>query len=566
MTFRLTILLVSIIVVSCTETSSLSAIIERYDQYHEDQKDDDYRWPKVRETDISKQLTFYSEIKNDLDKIDPSTLDGQDLINFEMLVHIISNKIFNLEYESHLIPINSEGGFITGILYSTRNRQLRSEEDLEKYLKRLRSLPQYIDDRIDNLKKGLDADKKSSKFITSKFLDILSSQISSFKEQNLFTKVLSSYKGNLSEETTSEFSDLIGTQIPSSYKKLLNFINNQYLPNAYDKIGAGQLPDGKAYYEQRVKFFTTLDISPEEVFQKGQEEVARIRADMERIIEELEFEGSWDDFFEFLRTDPQFYPKTPEQLLMHASWICKEMEFEMPKYFGRMPRMPFSVKPVPASIAANYTAGRYSGGSYEDHRAGQYWVNTTKLESRPLYALPALSLHEAAPGHHTQGMLAQELEGLPKFRSNYLSAFGEGWGLYSEFLGIEAGIYKTPYEHFGRMTYEMWRACRLVVDVGMHYKGWNREKAFDFLASNTALSLHEANTEIDRYIGWPAQAVSYKMGELKIRELRKKAEDALADKFDIRAFHDKVLENGSIPIRTLERIVNNFIEESLAKS
>ena len=566
MTFRLTILLVSIIVVSCTETSSLSAIIERYDQYHEDQKDDDYRWPKVRETDISKQLTFYSEIKNDLDKIDPSTLDGQDLINFEMLVHIISNKIFNLEYESHLIPINSEGGFITGILYSTRNRQLRSEEDLEKYLKRLRSLPQYIDDRIDNLKKGLDADKKSSKFITSKFLDILSSQISSFKEQNLFTKVLSSYKGNLSEETTSEFSDLIGTQIPSSYKKLLNFINNQYLPNAYDKIGAGQLPDGKAYYEQRVKFFTTLDISPEEVFQKGQEEVARIRADMERIIEELEFEGSWDDFFEFLRTDPQFYPKTPEQLLMHASWICKEMEFEMPKYFGRMPRMPFSVKPVPASIAANYTAGRYSGGSYEDHRAGQYWVNTTKLESRPLYALPALSLHEAAPGHHTQGMLAQELEGLPKFRSNYLSAFGEGWGLYSEFLGIEAGIYKTPYEHFGRMTYEMWRACRLVVDVGMHYKGWNREKAFDFLASNTALSLHEVNTEIDRYIGWPAQAVSYKMGELKIRELRKKAEDALADKFDIRAFHDKVLENGSIPIRTLERIVNNFIEESLAKS
>lgn len=566
MTFRLTILLVSIIVVSCTETSSLSAIIERYDQYHEDQKDDDYPWPKVRETDISKQLTFYSEIKNDLDKIDPSTLDGQDLINFEMLVHIISNKIFNLEYESHLIPINSEGGFITGILYSTRNRQLRSEEDLEKYLKRLRSLPQYIDDRIDNLKKGLDADKKSSKFITSKFLDILSSQISSFKEQNLFTKVLSSYKGNLSEETTSEFSDLIGTQIPSSYEKLLNFINNQYLPNAYDKIGAGQLPDGKAYYEQRVKFFTTLDISPEEVFQKGQEEVARIRADMERIIEELEFEGSWDDFFEFLRTDPQFYPKTPEQLLMHASWICKEMEFEMPKYFGRMPRMPFSVKPVPASIAANYTAGRYSGGSYEDHRAGQYWVNTTKLESRPLYALPALSLHEAAPGHHTQGMLAQELEGLPKFRSNYLSAFGEGWGLYSEFLGIEAGIYKTPYEHFGRMTYEMWRACRLVVDVGMHYKGWNREKAFDFLASNTALSLHEVNTEIDRYIGWPAQAVSYKMGELKIRELRKKAEDALADKFDIRAFHDKVLENGSIPMRTLERIVNNFIEESLAKS
>jgi len=261
-----------------------------------------------------------------------------------------------------------------------------------------------------------------------------------------------------------------------------------------------------------------------------------------------------------LRTDPQFYAKDGESLLKEAAWITKRMEGQLPKFFGKLPRMPLTVTPVPAAIAENYTAGRYSGGSYENQKPGQYWVNTTKLESRPLYVLPALSLHEGVPGHHTQIMLAKELDNVPNFRkSTYLSAYGEGWGLYAEYLGKEAGMYTTPYEKFGALVYEMWRACRLVVDPGMHYFGWTRQEAFDFMANNTALSIHEVNTEINRYIGWPGQAVSYKMGEIKIKELRAEAEKVLGDKFDIRAFHDVLLMNGSVPMMTLERIVEEWI-------
>ncbi len=551
---------------SCQQENPLDSIILEYDTFQESLKDDDYPWPKISDNDISERLSFYQEVQKSLNNISISTLSEKDLINYEMLKHIVDDKVYNLDYKSHLIPITSEGGFVTGIIFSIQRKQLKTVDDLEKYLTYLRTFSTYIDHRISSLKSGLVSGKKSSKFITSKFLNILDPFVASASEkENLFQKALDTYEGELSEDVQTEIAQLIENDVPTSLQKLSDFFHNEYLPKAYDKIGAGQLPDAEAYYQQRVNYFTTLDITPEEVFQTGIREVARIKADMEGVIRDLDFEGTWEDFFDFLRSDPQFYAKSPEDILMRASWICKEMEFEMPKYFGHMPSMPFSVKPVPAAIAPNYTAGRYSGGSYKDHRAGQYWVNTTKLESRPLYALPALSLHEAVPGHHTQNMLAAEMTGLPKFRSNYLSAFGEGWGLYCEYLGIEAGIYKTPYENFGRMTYEMWRACRLVVDVGMHFKGWDRQKAFDFMASNTALSIHEVNTEIDRYIGWPAQAVSYKMGELKIRELRKRAEEALADDFDIRAFHDKILENGSVPLSTLERIIDQFIIASKSK-
>ena len=561
---RIFIFSLGVLFISCQNESSLESIIENYEEFTDSQRDEEFPWPKTTSNEIEKQLKFYKEIEVSLASVNKETLSDKDLINFEMLEHIVKDRVYNLSFQSYLIPITSEGGFVTGIIYSLQNRRIKNEEDLIRYLKRLRSLPQYIDQRIENMRSGLESNIKSSKFITSKFLDILDPFIKNqVNAGEIFRNTLESYSGELSEEIEQELNTLISKDIPESLAKLSDFMHNEYYTEAYDKIGAGQLPKGDQYYEQRVEYFTTLEISPEEVFQTGMKEVARIRADMEEIIEELEFEGTWEDFFEFLRTDPQFYAKTPAQLLMRASWICKEMEYEMPKYFSKMPRMPFSVKPVPEAIAPNYTAGRYSGGSYDDHRAGQYWVNTTKLTSRPLYALPALSLHEAVPGHHTQNMLAAEMKDLPQFRRTYLSAFGEGWGLYSEYLGIEAGIYKTPYEHFGRMTYEMWRACRLVVDVGMHYKGWDRQKAFDFMASNTALSIHEVNTEIDRYIGWPAQAVSYKIGELKIRELRERAEEKLGDSFDIRSFHDKVLENGSVPLSTLERIMDQYISEQL---
>jgi uncharacterized protein (DUF885 family) len=281
---------------------------------------------------------------------------------------------------------------------------------------------------------------------------------------------------------------------------------------------------------------------------------------MDAIIAELDFKGSFAEFLEFLRTDPQFYPASARELLAEASYFAKKIDGRLPMLFGHMPRQPYGVAPVPADLAPFYTAGRYVGAPLSSHRGGYYWVNTHALNSRPLYNLPALTLHEGAPGHHTQGALALERSDLPPFRRfDYISAYGEGWGLYSEKLGLEMDIYETPYEHFGRLTYEMWRACRLVIDTGLHSMGWTREQALDYLASNTALSLHEITTEIDRYISWPAQALSYKLGEYTILQLRHKAEEQLGASFDVRDFHDFVLGLGSVPLDVLKDETHRWI-------
>jgi uncharacterized protein (DUF885 family) len=296
------------------------------------------------------------------------------------------------------------------------------------------------------------------------------------------------------------------------------------------------------------------------VHQIGLGETERIRREMDEVVRKLGFQGSFAEFLEFLRTDPRFYAKTPEEFLKQATWIAKRMDGKLPSLFGRLPRQPYGVEPVPDDLAPKYTGGRYVGAPLDGTRAGTYWVNTYALESRPLYTLESLTLHEAVPGHHLQGALTKELEGLPAFRRySYVNAFGEGWGLYSERLGIEAGFYKDPYSDFGRLSYEMWRACRLVVDTGLHAMGWTRQRATSYMAERTALSRHEITTEVDRYISWPGQALAYKMGELKIRELRARAEKVLGTRFDVRAFHDAVLANGSVPLDVLERQIDEFI-------
>jgi uncharacterized protein (DUF885 family) len=358
---------------------------------------------------------------------------------------------------------------------------------------------------------------------------------------------------------TAARSAIQGDTIPA-FNKLLTFFSKEYLAAARRTIGASDLPDGKAYYEASVRFYTNLDVTPDQVHELGLSEVARIHAEMDAVIKQTGFKGDFAAFLKFLRTDPRFYAKTPDELLKDASYIAKQIDGLLPGYFGKLPRQPYSVQPVPAELAPNYTAGRYSPAPLGGLKGGEYWVNTYALEKRPLYALTALTLHEAVPGHHLQGALARELENVPPFRLDlYPHAFGEGWGLYSEKLGKEMGMYKTPYDEFGRLTYEMWRACRLVVDTGMHWKGWTREQALEYLASNTALSLHEVETETNRYIAWPGQALAYKMGELKILELRKRAHDALGDRFDIRAFHDAVLENGGVPLPILETQIDEYI-------
>jgi uncharacterized protein (DUF885 family) len=303
-------------------------------------------------------------------------------------------------------------------------------------------------------------------------------------------------------------------------------------------------------------------MTAEEVHQIGLREVASLRGEMEAVIRKTGFEGDFAAFLKFLRTDPRFYAKTPEDLLKQASWIAKRMDGKLPALFKTLPRTPYTVEPVPEHLAPKYTTGRYVSPPWGSTQPGIYWVNTYKLESRPLYNLEALTLHEAVPGHHLQGSLSQEQEGLPNFRRfSYISAFGEGWGLYSEWLGLEAGFYTDPYSDFGRLTYAMWRACRLVVDTGVHAKGWTREQVMDHLASNTALPLHEVETETDRYISWPGQALSYRIGYLKIRELRTRAEKELAERFDVREFHDRVLVNGSVPLKVLEDEIAAWIGE-----
>ncbi|MCB0279531.1 MAG: DUF885 domain-containing protein, partial [Calditrichaeota bacterium] len=347
----------------------------------------------------------------------------------------------------------------------------------------------------------------------------------------------------------------------AGYQLFDDFMTNEYIPNARESLGVSEFPDGKAFYDYKVKYFTTLDMTAVEVHALGLKEVARIRAEMDQIISDVKFKGSFKDFLKFLRSDPQFYAKTPMELLMRANYLAKQMDGKLPQLFTRFPNMPYTVNPVPDHLAPKYTGGRYSGTSPGSTKPGEYWVNTYDLPSRPFYTLEALTYHEAVPGHHMQIMLNQELTQLPNFRRySYVDAFGEGWGLYAEWLGLEVGGYSDPYSNFGRLTYEMWRACRLVVDTGIHSKGWTRQQVIDYLADNTALSIHECTTETDRYIAWPGQALAYKMGELKIKELRKLAEKELGDKFNKRAFHDKVLENGSLPLMILDDVIRDWIK------
>ena len=362
------------------------------------------------------------------------------------------------------------------------------------------------------------------------------------------------------ERLRSEGRAAITNGVVVGYRAFLDFFHNEYLPGTRTTLGASALPNGAAFYQFKIREFTTLDLTPDQIHKIGLGEVNRISKEMDAVMKQVGFNGDFAAFLQFLRTDPRFYAKTPQELLEHASWIAKTIDGKLPSEFKTLPRLPYTVEPVPADIAPKYTSGRYVGAPEGSTQPGIYWVNTYKLESRPLYNLDALTLHEAVPGHHLQISLSRELGKLPNFRRfSYISSFGEGWGLYSEWLGLEMGIYNDPYSNFGRLGYEMWRACRLVVDTGIHSMGWTRQQAIDYMATRTALPLHEVETEVDRYISWPAQALSYKLGELKIKELRKRAEESLGTRFNVREFHDVVLGSGAVPLSVLEANVDQWI-------
>jgi uncharacterized protein (DUF885 family) len=491
-------------------------------------------------------------------------------LNSDILGFILKHDIALGEFEPWRIPFLSDAGFHMNIGYVVSSTRFETAEDYRDYLLRLRALPGYIEQNTSNMQAGLDAGFTQPRAIMANILPSFESQVTpSATEHPLykpFHTMPDTLSGNEQAELRSEAQAVLEEDVIPAYAQLRDFMRDRYIPNARQTLGASELPDGDEYYAALVRFFTTLDsATPETIHERGLAEVARIRAEMDVVIAETDFQGSFEEFLEFLRTDPQFYAETAEEILKEAAWIAKKTDGRLPAFFGKLPRQPYSVEPVPDEIAANYTGGRYVPSPPGGPRGGQYWVNTYALETRALYQLVALSLHEGVPGHHLQGALAYEIEDAPAFRQQfYPHAFGEGWGLYSEKLGVEMGIYETPYDHFGRLSYEMWRAARLVVDTGIHAMGWSREQAVDFLASNTALSMHEVGTEIDRYIAWPGQALAYKIGELTIWDLRAEAEQALGDAFDIREFHDTVLTSGGVPLEILKVQVRRYIDAKLA--
>ncbi|MCU8002671.1 MULTISPECIES: DUF885 domain-containing protein [unclassified Shewanella] len=498
--------------------------------------------------------------------LDRSSLSKEDKINAQILEDQIQNDVDLYRFKDYYLPITAESGFHAYITSIAQGR-FNTLEDYRNYIAKLNALPTYFAQQTHWLKKGLAEGITPPKVTLNGFEDSISAYIVPVEKSSYF-KPFTQYPNYFTEaqktQLTQEGRTLVEQKVLPLYQNFYDFMTKEYIPNARENIAASSLPNGAEFYENRVRYYTTLNMTSTQVHELGVKEVQRIRQEMEQIIASVGFKGSFADFLHFLRTDPQFYTTSADQLLKEAAFIAKKADAMLPKYFGKLPRQPYGIAPVPAEIAPKYTTGRYSGSNSDDE-PGYYWVNTYALDKRPLYELEALTLHEAVPGHHLQISLNSELTSLPDFRRyGYISAFGEGWGLYCEYLGLEAGFYQDPYSNFGRLTYEMWRAARLVVDTGMHAQGWSRQQAIDFMASNTALSLHNVTTEIDRYISWPGQALSYKIGELTIKRLRAKAEQELGDKFDIRAFHDAVLENGSVPMSILEQQINDFIEAKKA--
>jgi uncharacterized protein (DUF885 family) len=523
--------------------------------------------PSVAEKDEERRAQDRQQFLDRLHKIDPAKLNNTDRVSYELFEYQLRDNISEFGFKSHLIPWNADSGFHSGFAQLARQVPLDTVKDFENYIARMKAFPAYVQQHIELMREGIKIGMVLPEVVLKGYEGTMSSHVVDDPAKSVFYEPFAKFrvtvKASEQERLRQEGTSAIKEAIVPAYKSLLDFFLNEYRPNARKTLGASELPNGTKYYEYLVRHFTTLNVTPQQVHETGLREVDRIQKEMYEVIKKSGFKGDFAAFLKFLRTDPRFYAKTPEELLKDASYIAKRMDGKLPSLFKTLPRLPYGVEPVPESIARKYTSGRYNGPTYGSTEPGYYWVNTYALESRPLYALEALTLHEAVPGHHLQTALASELQGIPEFRRfMYVNAFGEGWGLYSEWLGQEAGFYTDPYSNFGRLTYEMWRACRLVVDTGLHSMGWTREKAMDYMASHTALSLHEVETETDRYISWPGQALAYKTGEMKIRELRSKAESALGEKFNVREFHDAVLLNGSVTMPILERLIDEYIAKA----
>jgi prolyl oligopeptidase len=514
------------------------------------------------------RLKLFNQTANWFDLKD---LTEQDKVNFKIYNRTISDQyaLYGQFPEQYLI-IDQIQGIHNMIPAVIQMMPANSTESIENLLSRLDSIPELLTKLEIILAEGIEKGIVMPRTTVVQVPEQLKQMISDEPEKSIFYAPFS----NLNEEINLEGQKsaqerarmLITKGVNPALRRFTQFMEKEYLPNARDSYGLKDLPNGEAWYNERINFYTTTNMTAQEVHDLGLSEVARIKLEMGKLKSEAGFEGDLDAFNTFLREDPQFYFETPEELLIAYRDICKRIDPVLPTLFGKLPRLPYGVKQVPAYSEKATTTAYYQPGSLASGVAGTFFANTYNLKSRPKWEMEALSIHEAVPGHHLQIAIAQELEGLPEFRTMvFFTSFIEGWGLYSESLGPDLGMYKDPYSKYGQLTYEMWRAIRLVVDTGLHMFDWTRQEAIDYFKMNTGKSENDIAVEVDRYIAWPGQALAYKIGELKIKELRKRAEAALANQFDIRAFHDVVLGSGALPLDILEDNVDSWIERQKSK-
>ena len=563
----LILVFVQLFVCCSRESNKLNEIIKEY----ESERGYEFNRNESVENTIKyhqAEADFAKKIIKKLEMISDEKLSESEVISRELLLFVLKNKIDFNKYKMYLNTITNENAFHLN-LSRMGNQTFKNKEQVLNYLEQLDSLPKRVEYNLNILRASIEEGMSQPRAIFSNYSYSYEKHIVSNPIKSDFYKPFHMLPDSLSNKFKDSIIKIANASIQknviSQYKKIKLFFEDEYFPNARKQLGISSISNGKEFYQNRINYFTTSNqYSADDIHQIGIKEVARIKKEMHKIIDDLGFQGSFAEFLKFLRSDEQFYPKTEDELLIFARDISKRIDAELPKFFKSLPRKPYGVVPVPEDLAPNYTGGRYYSGPKNEPTAGFYWVNTYNLPSRTLYTIPALTAHEAVPGHHLQISLNSELsKTIPEFRRKlYISAYGEGWGLYSEYLVDEMGIYRNLYEKFGQLTYEMWRACRLVVDTGVHSKNWTRKQMIDYMTENTALSIHEINTETDRYISWPGQALSYKIGEIKIRELREKAETALGEKFDIREFHEIILNEGTITLSIMEKRINSYIQNN----
>lgn len=521
-------------------------------------------WPDMSLSGIEESHRQDRQVIEDLASIRIDQLSDEDRVHYRLFEREYRLRIEAYPFEWYLVPLNQRGG-IQDEGSTADSLRFDTVADFEDWIARMRSFPVYMDQTIALMHRGIDRKILHPRVIMERIPEQIAAQIVEEPSKQLFYKPFLDMPAEISAteqmRLKAEAAAAVKEAILPAYRRFQSFFNEQYLPACFAEVGAWQLPDGQRFYEHRCREFTTTDLTPDEIHETGLREVRRIREQMEAIVQEVGFSGTFAEFLDHLRSDPKFYYNTPDDLLRGYLEICKKVDPQLVKLFKRLPRMPYGIEAIPDYIAPDTTTAYYRPPAADGSRAGTYFVNLYRPEVRPKYEMEALSLHEAVPGHHLQIALAHELDALPPFRRyGGYTAYIEGWALYAESLGGELGLYRDPYSRFGQLTYEMWRAVRLVVDTGIHHRRWTRQQAIDFFAANTAKTLLDIENEIDRYIAWPGQALAYKVGELKIQELRRFAKDRLGDRFDIRDFHDVLLKNGAVTLDILEDQVRDWVD------